>query len=142
MKASVFGDLWKLEPLSPENKSMWRKEMEWFLSITDSIVELTPSFQEFPESGTFEVMVTRPDTPYPRPISRPKKGNGEKNSDHSSNKGRGNSDDINLVTLRNLFATLNEDDKGMGFLHGEGIVVAVTESITLMTMLVVHVDEV
>ncbi|PWA99012.1 PRONE domain-containing protein [Artemisia annua] len=33
--------------------------MEWFLSITDSIVELTPSFQEFPESGTFEVMVTR-----------------------------------------------------------------------------------
>lgn len=29
----------------------------------------------------------------------------------SSNKGHGNSDDINLVTLRNSFAALNEDDK-------------------------------
>lgn len=60
LSASVFGDLWKLEPLSAENKSMWRKEMEWLLSVSDSIVELTPSFQEFPEGGTFEVMVTRP----------------------------------------------------------------------------------
>lgn len=34
--------------------------MEWLLSVSDSIVELTPSFQEFPDGGTFEVMVTRP----------------------------------------------------------------------------------
>nr|XP_043606704.1 rop guanine nucleotide exchange factor 1-like [Erigeron canadensis] len=60
LSATVFGDLWKLEPLSQQNKSMWRKEMEWLLSVSDSIVELTPSFQEFPEGGTFEVMVTRP----------------------------------------------------------------------------------
>ncbi|KVI05160.1 Plant specific Rop nucleotide exchanger, PRONE [Cynara cardunculus var. scolymus] len=60
LSATVFGDLWKLEPLSPESKSMWRKEMEWVLSVSDSIVELTPSFQEFPNGGTFEVMVTRP----------------------------------------------------------------------------------
>ncbi|KAJ9553889.1 hypothetical protein OSB04_017934 [Centaurea solstitialis] len=59
-KSTVFGDLWKLEPLSPESKSMWIKEMEWVLSVSDSIVELTPSFQEFPNGGTFEVMVTRP----------------------------------------------------------------------------------
>ncbi|KAI3734437.1 hypothetical protein L6452_13905 [Arctium lappa] len=60
LSGTVFGDLWKLEPLSPESKSMWRKEMEWVLSVSDSIVELTPSFQEFPNGGTFEVMVTRP----------------------------------------------------------------------------------
>lgn len=60
LSATVFGDLWKLEPLSPESKSMWRKEMEWVISVSDSIVELTPSFQEFPNGGTFEVMVTRP----------------------------------------------------------------------------------
>ncbi|XP_071733078.1 rop guanine nucleotide exchange factor 1-like [Rutidosis leptorrhynchoides] len=60
LSATVFGDLWKLEPLSQQNKSMWRKEIEWLLSVSDSIVELTPSFQEFPEGGTFEVMVTRP----------------------------------------------------------------------------------
>lgn len=56
----MFGDLWKLVPLSQQNKTMWIKEMEWLLSVSDSIVELTPSFQEFPEGGTFEVMVTRP----------------------------------------------------------------------------------
>ncbi|KAJ0900618.1 putative PRONE domain, Rop guanine nucleotide exchange factor [Helianthus annuus] len=60
LSATVFGDLWKLEPLSQQTKSMWRKEMEWLLSVSDSIVELTPSFQEFPDGGTFEVMVTRP----------------------------------------------------------------------------------
>nr|GEW12877.1 zinc finger, RING/FYVE/PHD-type [Tanacetum cinerariifolium] len=36
-----------------------------------------------------------------------KKGNG----DHLSNKGRGNSDDINLVTLTNSYVALNEEDK-------------------------------
>ncbi|KAI3516982.1 hypothetical protein L1887_16181 [Cichorium endivia] len=60
LSATVFGDLWKLEPLSPQIKAMWRKEMEWLLSVSDSIVELTPSFQQFPDGGTFEVMVTRP----------------------------------------------------------------------------------
>ncbi|XP_076934753.1 rop guanine nucleotide exchange factor 1-like [Bidens hawaiensis] len=60
LSATVFGDLWKLEPLSHQSKSIWRKEMEWLLSVSDSIVELTPSFQEFPDGGTFEVMVTRP----------------------------------------------------------------------------------
>ncbi|KAL8218403.1 hypothetical protein R6Q57_021776 [Mikania cordata] len=60
LSATVFGDLWKLEPLNQETKSIWRKEMEWLLSVSDSIVELTPSFQEFPDGGNFEVMVTRP----------------------------------------------------------------------------------
>lgn len=59
LAASVFGELWKLEPLSPQKKSMWRREMEWLLHVSYSIVELIPSVQEFPGGGSFEVMVTQ-----------------------------------------------------------------------------------
>ncbi|KAF6172557.1 hypothetical protein GIB67_007070 [Kingdonia uniflora] len=60
LSASVFGELWRLEPLASRKKSMWCREMEWLLSVSDSIVELTPSIQDFPGGGTFEVMVPRP----------------------------------------------------------------------------------
>ncbi|GMI91372.1 ROP (rho of plants) guanine nucleotide exchange factor 1 [Hibiscus trionum] len=60
LSASVFGELWKLQPLSPQMKLMWRREMDWILCVTDSIVELKPSLQEFPGGGSFEVMVARP----------------------------------------------------------------------------------
>ncbi|KAH9693639.1 Rop guanine nucleotide exchange factor 1 [Citrus sinensis] len=60
LSASVFGELWKLEPLALRKKMMWQREMEWLLCVSDSIVELIPSLQEFPGGGTFEVMVTRP----------------------------------------------------------------------------------
>lgn len=38
---------------------MWQREMEWLLCVSDSIVELVPSVQEFPGSGSFEIMVTQ-----------------------------------------------------------------------------------
>ncbi|WMV27793.1 hypothetical protein MTR67_021178 [Solanum verrucosum] len=60
LAATVFGELWKLESLAPQKKSMWCREMDWLLSVSDSIVELVPSEQEFPGGGTFEVMVTQP----------------------------------------------------------------------------------
>ncbi|XP_065880505.1 rop guanine nucleotide exchange factor 1-like [Euphorbia lathyris] len=62
LSASVFGDLRKLEPLSPEMKSMWHKEMELLLCVSDSIVEFVPSMQDVPGGGggAFEVMITRP----------------------------------------------------------------------------------
>ncbi|GAB4853110.1 Rop guanine nucleotide exchange factor 1 [Ancistrocladus abbreviatus] len=60
LAATVFGELWRLEPLSPQKKKMWCREMEWLLCVSDSIVELVPSIQEFPGGGTFEVMATRP----------------------------------------------------------------------------------
>ncbi|KAF8406675.1 hypothetical protein HHK36_008766 [Tetracentron sinense] len=60
LSATVFGELWRLEPLAPQKKSMWCREMEWLLCVSDSIVELIPSLQDFPGGGTFEVMVTRP----------------------------------------------------------------------------------
>ncbi|KZV20104.1 hypothetical protein F511_00961 [Dorcoceras hygrometricum] len=59
LAASVFGELWKLEPLSQQKKSMWQREMEWLLYVSYSIVELIPSVQEFPGGGSFEVMVTQ-----------------------------------------------------------------------------------
>lgn len=55
--ATLFGQLWRLEPLRSEKKAMWRREMEWFLSVSDHIVELTPNWQTFPDGSKLEVSV-------------------------------------------------------------------------------------
>ncbi|KAL8228909.1 hypothetical protein R6Q57_013809 [Mikania cordata] len=60
LSASVFGELWRLEPLALQKKVMWWREMEWILSVSDSIVDLVPSIQQFPGGGTYEVMVSHP----------------------------------------------------------------------------------
>ncbi|KAJ7966926.1 Rop guanine nucleotide exchange factor like [Quillaja saponaria] len=60
LSATVFGELWKLEPLSAPKKSMWHREMDWILRVGDSIVELVPSTQKSTDGRTFEVMVPRP----------------------------------------------------------------------------------
>jgi len=46
--------------LAPQKKALWRREMEWLLSVSDSIVELVPSIHQVPGGGTYEVMATRP----------------------------------------------------------------------------------
>ncbi|CAI0443394.1 unnamed protein product [Linum tenue] len=38
--ATVFGQLWRLEPISPEKKSLWRREIELLLCVANHIVEL------------------------------------------------------------------------------------------------------
>ncbi|GFY85378.1 rho guanyl-nucleotide exchange factor 1 [Actinidia rufa] len=58
--ATVFGELWRLEPFALQKKAMWCREMVWLLCVSDSIVELVPSIQQFPGGGTHEVMATRP----------------------------------------------------------------------------------
>lgn len=58
--ATLFGQLWRLEPLPLEKKVMWRREMEWFLCVSDHIVELIPSWQTFPDGSKLEVMTCRP----------------------------------------------------------------------------------
>ncbi|CAA2994630.1 rop guanine nucleotide exchange factor 1-like [Olea europaea subsp. europaea] len=60
LAATVFGELWKLEPLAPQRKLMWQREMNWLLCVSDSIAELIPSVQEFPGGRTFKVMITQP----------------------------------------------------------------------------------
>ncbi|XP_057510192.1 rop guanine nucleotide exchange factor 1-like [Actinidia eriantha] len=60
LSATVFGELWRLEPLAPQKKALWCREMEWLLCVSDSIVELVPSIQQFPGGATYEIMATRP----------------------------------------------------------------------------------
>ncbi|KAH8965829.1 hypothetical protein BDL97_04G137100 [Sphagnum fallax] len=60
LSASIFGQLWKLEPFPAERRTVWRREMEWLLSVSDHIVELVPTLQTFPDGSTSEVMVSRP----------------------------------------------------------------------------------
>ncbi|KAG0590540.1 hypothetical protein KC19_1G107600 [Ceratodon purpureus] len=60
LSASLFGELWRLEPLCDERRKRWRREMEWLLSVSDHIVELVPSWQTFPDGSSTEVMITRP----------------------------------------------------------------------------------
>ncbi|XP_071685711.1 rop guanine nucleotide exchange factor 12-like [Rutidosis leptorrhynchoides] len=58
LAASVFGEISKLEPMAPESKARWRKEIDWLLTVTDHIVEFVASKQN--NNGvTMEVMVTR-----------------------------------------------------------------------------------
>ncbi|KAL1808167.1 hypothetical protein ACET3Z_025157 [Daucus carota] len=58
--ATLFGQIWRLEPLPPEKRSMWKREMEWLLSCSDHIVELIPSCQTFTDGSKLEVMTCRP----------------------------------------------------------------------------------
>ncbi|CAK9135683.1 unnamed protein product [Ilex paraguariensis] len=58
--ATAFGQLWRLEPLAPEKKLMWQREMEWLLCVSDHIVELIPSWQTFPDGSKLEVMNCKP----------------------------------------------------------------------------------
>ncbi|XP_058103765.1 rop guanine nucleotide exchange factor 14 isoform X2 [Magnolia sinica] len=59
LAASVFGELWKLEPLPEERKSKWRREMDWFLSPTNYMVELVPAKQNGANGRTLEIMTPK-----------------------------------------------------------------------------------
>lgn len=58
--ATIFGQLWRLEPLLPEKKAMWRREMDWLLCVSDHIVELVPTWQTFSDGTRLEIMTSRP----------------------------------------------------------------------------------
>ncbi|KAF5748577.1 rop guanine nucleotide exchange factor 9-like [Tripterygium wilfordii] len=58
LAASVFGEQSKLEPMSPERKARWRKEIDWLLSVTDHIVEFVPSQHKSKDGVNMEIMVT------------------------------------------------------------------------------------
>ncbi|XP_038905547.1 rop guanine nucleotide exchange factor 7-like isoform X2 [Benincasa hispida] len=57
---SVFGQLWRLEPLEAERKAMWEREMELLLCVSNHIVELIPIWQTFPDGTKLEIMTCRP----------------------------------------------------------------------------------
>ncbi|XP_021767018.1 rop guanine nucleotide exchange factor 3-like [Chenopodium quinoa] len=55
--ATIFGNALKLEPMKPEKKMMWKKEMDCLLSVCEYIVEFVPE-----DGHDIEVMCTRPRT--------------------------------------------------------------------------------
>ncbi|KAK1286431.1 Rop guanine nucleotide exchange factor 1 [Acorus calamus] len=59
LSATVFGELWKLEPLSEERKSRWRREMDWLLSPTNYMVELVPAKQIGDNGRILEIMTPK-----------------------------------------------------------------------------------
>ncbi|OAY73526.1 Rop guanine nucleotide exchange factor 14 [Ananas comosus] len=59
LSATVFGELWKLEPLSEDKKIRWHREMEWLLSPTNYMVELVPSQQNGANGGMLEIMIPK-----------------------------------------------------------------------------------
>ncbi|XP_057448812.1 rop guanine nucleotide exchange factor 14-like isoform X2 [Lotus japonicus] len=60
LAVTVFGELWKLEPLCEERKNKWRREMEWLLSPTNYMVELVPAKQISANGGRiFEIMTPK-----------------------------------------------------------------------------------
>ncbi|CAL9048059.1 unnamed protein product [Musa banksii] len=59
LAASVFGEQWRLEPMSAERKARWRKEIDWLLSVTDHIVEFVASQQTSDDGKHMEIMITQ-----------------------------------------------------------------------------------
>ncbi|WVZ17655.1 hypothetical protein V8G54_010637 [Vigna mungo] len=58
--ATVFGQNLKLEPLNPEKKAMWKREMNCLLSVCDYIVEFAPTAQYLEDGTIVEMMTSRP----------------------------------------------------------------------------------
>ncbi|KEH18857.1 putative PRONE domain-containing protein [Medicago truncatula] len=58
--ATVFGQNLKLEPLKPEKKAMWKREMNCLMSVCDYIVEFAPTAQYLDDGTIVEMMTSRP----------------------------------------------------------------------------------
>lgn len=59
LAGTVFGELWKLEPLPEDKKNKWRREMDWLLSPTNYMVQLIPAKQCGPDGRTLEIMTPK-----------------------------------------------------------------------------------
>jgi hypothetical protein len=58
LAASAFGEHRKLEPMAPDTKERWKREVGWLLSVTDHIVEFVPTMQTAGNGATMEIMST------------------------------------------------------------------------------------
>ncbi|KAK4744643.1 hypothetical protein SAY87_010955 [Trapa incisa] len=58
--ATVFGQNLRLEPLTPEKKAMWKREMDCLLSACNYMVDFFPTVQTLRDGTTIEIMRTRP----------------------------------------------------------------------------------
>ncbi|GER52693.1 Rop guanine nucleotide exchange factor [Striga asiatica] len=54
LAASAFGEQKRLEPMAPDTKARWKKEIDWLLSVTDYIVEFAPTKQTSKDGVSME----------------------------------------------------------------------------------------
>ncbi|TVU35040.1 hypothetical protein EJB05_16907 [Eragrostis curvula] len=59
LAASVFGEQRKLEPMAPDRKGRWKREVGWLLSVADHIVEFVAKKQVLENGTEMEVMGTQ-----------------------------------------------------------------------------------
>ncbi|KAJ8539644.1 hypothetical protein K7X08_013896 [Anisodus acutangulus] len=59
LAVSVFGELWKLEPLADEMKRKWRREIDWLLSPANHMIELVPARQSGSNGQRLEIMTPK-----------------------------------------------------------------------------------
>ena len=59
LSASAFGEQRRLEPISDDRKERWTREIGWLLSVTDHILEFSPTQQTNKDGSSIEVMTTR-----------------------------------------------------------------------------------
>nr|XP_043629058.1 rop guanine nucleotide exchange factor 14 [Erigeron canadensis] len=59
LAGTVFGELWKLEPLPEEKKNKWRREMDWLLSPTNYMIQLIPAKQCNSDGRMLEIMTPK-----------------------------------------------------------------------------------
>ncbi|CAO2166467.1 unnamed protein product [Urochloa humidicola] len=59
LAASVFGEQRKLEPMAPDRKGRWKREVGWLLSVADHIVEFVAKKQVMDNGTEMEVMGTQ-----------------------------------------------------------------------------------
>ncbi|KAK9130929.1 hypothetical protein Sjap_011416 [Stephania japonica] len=58
LAASVFTEQCRLEPMTKERKMRWKNEIDWLLSVTDHIVEFSPTEQISKDGIKIEVMAS------------------------------------------------------------------------------------
>lgn len=58
--ATVFGQNLRLEPMKPEKKTTWKREMNCLLAVCDYIVEFIPKLQNLHDETSLEIMESRP----------------------------------------------------------------------------------
>lgn len=59
LAAAVFGEQRKLEPMAPDRKARWKKEVGWLLSVADQIVEFVAKKQVLDNGVEMEVRLSK-----------------------------------------------------------------------------------
>ncbi|KAH7428475.1 hypothetical protein KP509_09G003500 [Ceratopteris richardii] len=59
LSASIFGEVYRVEPFSNECNFRWKRDIDWLLPVCDQIVEFVPSSQTLEDGSIREVTVIK-----------------------------------------------------------------------------------